>query len=46
MASKKKDPHEAFDALLEALFAADEGRSFEDDILDLEDAFNRVMEKL
>ena len=50
MASKRKNPHDAFDALVDALYAAndakDEGRSFDDDILDLEDAFNRVMDSL
>ena len=50
MASKRKNPQDAFDALIQALYAAndakDEGRSFDDDIMDLEDAFARVVERL
>ena len=48
--AKNKTPHNAFDALLDALYAANDareaGRNFEDDMVDLEDAFNRVMERL
>ena len=51
MASTRKNPQDVFEALIDALYDAndakqDEGRSFDEDILDLEDAFNRVMERL
>ncbi len=50
MASKKKTPHDAYDALIDALYEANDAReadqSFEENLLDLEDAFNRVMKRL
>ena len=44
MASKRKDPHAAFVALIAALCAANDAKeeTFDDDIMDLKDAFNKV----
>ena len=47
MASKKKDPYDTFDTLVYALSNAyqesNAGGTFDDALIDLEDAFDRVM---